>query len=223
MTPVNPTGAKTDARERRSPSPRSAAALVCLSAGLLLALSGCVGAVIGAGATAGTAAMEERGLGGAVDDTVLRTRINGLWSNADERMWRKVGLQVHQGRVLLTGAVDTPEMRDRAVRLAWQAEGVKEVINEIQIADAGVGGFARDTLISTELKSELLFDGAVSSINYSIETVRGVVYLLGVAQNQAELDRVTNHARGIEYVKKVVSHVRIKPPPTPPTIEPTGK
>ena len=102
-------------------------------------------------------------------------------------------------------------MRDEAVRLAWQAEGVKEVINEIQIADSDLGDFASDTWISTNLKSKLLFDSKIASINYSVETVRGVVYLIGVAQSQEELDRVTNHARSLEYVKKVVSYVKIKP------------
>ena len=68
-------------------------------------------------------------------------------------------MQVYMGRVLLTGTVDTPEMRAEAVKLAWTAEGVKEVINEIQLAGAaGASGFARDTWISTQLKSALLFD-----------------------------------------------------------------
>lgn len=179
---------------------------------LALSLGGCAGAIIGAGATAGTAAMEERGLGGTIDDTVVRAEINDLWARADERMWRKISLQVHEGRVLLTGAVDSPDMRLEAVRLAWQADGVKEVINEIRVVPEGGGvtGFARDTVISTKLKSDLLFDSEVASINYSIETVQGVVYLIGIAQSQQELDRVVNHARNLEYVKKVVSYVRVK-------------
>ena len=188
------------------------AGAAALGAVLALALSGCVGAVIGAGATAGTAAMEERGIKGAASDTVVRTRINGLWSSKDERMWRKINLQVYDGRVLLTGLVDTPEMRDEAVRLAWQAEGVKEVINEIQIAESGgLGEFTRDSWIAAELKAKLLFDSKIASINYSIEVSAGAVYLIGLAQSQEELDRVTNHARSLEYVKKVVSYVKIKP------------
>jgi osmotically-inducible protein OsmY len=180
-------------------------------------LQGCVGAVIGAGATAGTAAMEERGLSGAADDTALRLRINALLSDKDERLWRKVGMQVYMGRVLLTGTVETEAMRAEAVRLAWAAKGVKEVINELQLAETGgAGGFARDTWISTQLKSALLFDKQVSSINYSIETVRGTVYLIGLAQDRVELDRVMNHARGLSYVKKVVNYVQIKRPPSNP-------
>jgi len=196
---------------------RSTAAVLCLTALLGASLQGCVGAVIGAGATVGTAAMEERGIAGVTDDAALRIRLNGLFSGKDERLWRKVGLQVYMGRVLLTGAVETEDMRAEAVRLAWSAEGVKEVINEMQIAQSGgATGFARDTWITTLLKSALLFDKDVSSINYSVESVGGTVYLIGLAQDRAELNRVMNHARGMSYVKKVVNYVQIKRPPSNP-------
>ena len=196
---------------------RSTAAVLCLTALLGASLQGCVGAVIGAGATVGTAAMEERGIAGVTDDAALRIRLNGLFSGKDERLWRKVGLQVYMGRVLLTGAVETEDMRAEAVRLAWSAEGVKEVINEMQIAQSGgATGFARDTWIATQLKSALLFDKDVSSINYSVESVGGTVYLIGLAQDRAELNRVMNHVRGMSYVKKVVNYVQIKRPPSNP-------
>jgi len=190
----------------------------CIALAAALILPGCAGTVIGAGATAGTAAMEERGLSGAADDTAIRLRLNAHYSGDDERLWRKIGFQVYGGRVLLTGALDTPEMQARAVRLAWQAEGVTEVINEIEVAESdGITGYGRDTWIATQLKSRLLFDKEVSSINYSIDAVRGKVYLIGVAQSRKELNRVINHARGLDYVQKVVSYVRIKRPPENPS------
>ena len=187
-------------------SPKFLLAPIMLAIGFL---PGCVGTAGFTSATVGVAAMEQRGLSGAVDDTVLRIRINTIFAENDERLWRKVGLQVHNGRVLLTGALETAEMRLEAVRLVWQADGVSEVINEIQItASDGLTGFARDTWISARLKSELLFDEKVSSINYSIETVKGTVYLIGVAKNKEELERVINRARALDYVKKVVSYVK---------------
>ena len=199
-------------------SSRSIGIAVSLAALLGLLLQGCVGAVVGAGATAGTAAMEERGISGAVADTELRLRINALFSSKDERLWRKIGLQVYAGRVLLTGRADTAHMRAEAVRLAWQAKGVKEVINELQIAESGgASGFARDTWISTQLKSRLLFDKRILSINYSVETVNHTVYLIGLAQSREELSRVTNHARTLDYVKKVVNYVKIKRQPVNPS------
>ena len=199
-------------------SSRTIGVAVSLAALLDLLLQGCVGAVVGAGATAGTAAMEERGISGAVDDTELRLRINALFSSKDERLWRKIGLQVYAGRVLLTGRADTAHMRAEAVRLAWQAKGVKEVINELQIAESGgASGFARDSWISTQLKSRLLFDKRILSINYSVETVDHTVYLIGLAQSREELNRVTNHARTLDYVKKVVNYVKIKRQPVNPS------
>ena len=196
---------------------RSAAAALSVTVLLGASLQGCASAVVGAGATVGTAAMEERGLSGVADDRASRLRINALLSDKDERLWRKVGRQVYMGRVLLTGTVETEAMRADAVRLAWSAKGVKEVINELQLADSGgASGFARDTWISTQLKFALLFDKQVSSINYSIETVLGTVYLIGLAQDRVELNRVMNHARGMSYVKKVVNYVQIKRPPSNP-------
>src|SRR3546814_189751 len=118
-------------------------------------------------------------------------------------MVRKVNLQVQEGRVLLTGNVRLPGQRGGAVRLAWQPPGVREVINEITVDDtSGLGNFARDTWISTELRSTLLFDQDVSSIDYSIETVNKVLYIMGVAQSQAALDRVIGHDKRLDYVRR---------------------
>ena len=175
-----------------------------------VSLSGCTGTFVGVGAAAGTAAMEERGIALAADDTAFGCVLT-LYAEDDERLWRKIGFQVYLGRVLLTGVLDTAEMRAQAVRLAWKAEGVVEVINEIELGDtSGLKGYGRDKWIIAQLKSRLLFDKEVSSINYSIDAVRGKVFLIGIAQNTQELDRVLNHARSINYVRKVVSYVRIK-------------
>ncbi len=177
-------------------------------------LTGCVSAAIGAGAIATSAAVQERGLRGGIDDTIIRARINSLWLEHDADMYRLVSLSVVEGRILLTGQVRLPRMRIDAVRLAWKAKGVREVINEIKVTDeGGIISYARDSWISTQLKSKLLFDKKILSINYSIETVNGAVFLMGIAQNRQELNRVTNHARTLKYVKRVVSYVRLKTDP----------
>ena len=169
-------------------------------------LSGCVGMAVGAGATVGVAAAEERGISGAATDASLQADINEKWIHESLQIERDVYLTVHEGRVLLTGTVTTPELRAQAVQLVWDVNGVREVIDEIKVGEgSGIGSYARDVLISNELRTKLLFDRNVQSINYSIETAGGVVYLMGIAQNQAELDRVTNYARNISYVQRVVS------------------
>lgn len=181
---------------------------------LVFPLSGC-GVLIGAGAAAGTASMEERGLGGAIDDKVIQAKINSRWLDISSDLFIDVSSQVHEGRVLLTGNVAKPEHRVDAVRIAWQVDGVREVINQIQIQDkSGVLDFARDAWITAQLTIKLTVDGDVKAINYSIDTVNGHVFIMGVAQNQGEVERVLAHARDVGYVRRVTSYAVLKNDPS---------
>lgn len=194
--------------------------MLALAAALLasLASSACspFGLAVGAGAGVGVAAAQERGVSGAFNDTDIRLQINHLWFQHDLELYREINLQVQEGRVLLTGAVKKPETRVDAVRLAWQAEGVREVINEIEVTDkSSLTDAARDVRISTEIKSKLLLDAEIYSINYSIEVVNQVLYLIGIAQDKAELDRVEAHAKNIPYLRRIVNYVRLKGDPLP--------
>lgn len=168
------------------------------------------GLFIGAAATGGIAVAEQRSVGTQVDDLGIKLAINeGLFSY-NETLFQNVSIDVTEGRVLLTGKVTEPQDRVEAVRIAWQAEGVKEVINEIQVTDkGGIDSYLTDVRISNELRADLLFDSQVDAINYNVETVGQIIYLTGIAHNQAELDRVIAHARTISGVKQVVSHVRV--------------
>lgn len=189
-------------------------AFALFAAGSALALQGCVGAAVGAGATAGVAIAQERSVGAAIDDTTIQLNVNSALLQKNEALFRKVGTEVVEGRVLLTGVVLTPEDRIEAGRLAWTVNGVKEVLNEVAVSDkSSVADFAKDTWITTQLRTKLLGDRLVSDINYSIETVNGTIYLMGIAQSEAELERVTGHARTIRGVQRVVSHVRLKTDP----------
>jgi osmotically-inducible protein OsmY len=186
-------------------------ALLLLAAG---ALQGCVAAAVGAGATAGVAASQDRGIKGATSDTAIRAEINHYWLQKDQSLFANCNLQIHEGRVLVTGAVKDADTRAEAIQLAWKAKGVREVINEIEVTnEGGVGAYARDTAIVTELRSKLLFAKDIQSVNYSIEAVNGTVYMLGVAQDQVELDKAINIARNVSYVRRVVSHVLMRDDP----------
>jgi osmotically-inducible protein OsmY len=178
-------------------------------------LSGCAGVVIGAGASVGVAAAEERGLSGALDDAKIRVEINRLWFERDEAMYRKVALNISEGRVLLTGIVPTDEARADAVRLSWQVGGVKEVLNEIQVLPGGEGALdqANDLWMQQKMKARLLTDSEIRNINYVFDVVDSAIYLMGIAQNQTEMDRVIAHARDIKGVKRVVNHIRLKTDP----------
>ncbi len=157
--------------------------------------------------------MQERGISGAAHDAAVYARVNGLLIDDDLSLYSKIGIDVVEGRVLLTGVVPDADARIRAVRLAWQAEGVREIINEIVIDRADSARGAKDAWITAQLAGRLLFDQEISSINYSVDTVRGVVYLMGVAQDQIELDRVVRHARDVRFVNRVVNYVRLRSDP----------
>jgi osmotically-inducible protein OsmY len=106
--------------------------------------------------------------------------------------------------------VETVEHRLEAIKTVWQIKDVKEVINEIVVGDEdSAQGYARDAWITTQIETKLLFDKDVSSIDYSIETVDQVVYLMGVARSHEELGRAIGHAKEIAYVRRVVSYVRV--------------
>lgn len=188
---------------------RTTCLILALSAPV--ALQGCtvLGLATGVGAATGVAASQEGGLSRAARDTRIQAEINDLWFRYDVDMFTKLDMTVNNGRVLLTGVVQNPEHRVEAVRLAWQPDGVEQVINEIRVAEgSGITGFAKDTWITTQLRTKLTLNKEVLSINYNIDTVQGTVYLMGFAQNREELNRVIEIARTIKGVNGVVSYVK---------------
>jgi osmotically-inducible protein OsmY len=185
-----------------------------------LAASGCVpAAVVGGGAYAVSAGTSERGFGGTISDTQIQLGINRRWWDADADISKRLDLTVNEGRVLITGIARDSNQKMEASRLCWEVEGVQEVINEASVdSSMTAGSFAKDSWITTKLRTFLLFDGEIAGRNYTIDTINNVVYLMGYARNQQELDRVTNHASNIDGVERVVSYVRVgnEPVESPP-------
>lgn len=183
--------------------------LLTTSLFLLSACSG-LGILTGAAAVTGVSAAQEGGIRSAISDAKIKLLLNEAWFQYDIDAFRKLESTVDQGRVLILGVVQDPNQRVEAVRLAWQVRGVKQVINEIRVEESeGVKGFVRDTWITSKLRTGLTIDRDVQSINYSIDTVQGIVYLMGVAQNQKELNHVIEKVRTTSGVKKVVSYVKL--------------
>lgn len=185
----------------------------CFIGIMLIALQGCgpVSMIASTGTTAGLAIAQERSVSDAAGDTAIRFNVADKIFKFNQELYEKTSIKVSEGRVLLTGIIQDPNLRVEASRLAWQVEGVKDVLNEMRIEDGkGISGFTKDSWISTQLRTKLTFDGDVKSINYTIETVGGTIYLLGIAQNQEELDHVIDIAKNIKSVTDVVSYVRLK-------------
>ncbi len=185
---------------------------LALLATTAIVLSACapVGIATGVGATAGIAAGKEGGIRTAVEDTRIRAEISDLWFKYKYDTFGKLNLEVNQGRVLVTGVVQNPEDRVEAIRLAWQPKGVKQVINEVRIGKSGgLTSYAKDTWIAGNIRTKMIAHENVQSINYTIEMVQGSVYLMGVAQDQAELDRVIKICKTTPGVKEVISYVKM--------------
>lgn len=178
-------------------------------------MSGCIPILVGAGTETAVVVAQERSTGNAVDDATILVKLKAKFLEQDDKdMFKNVEVKVVEGSVLLTGNVDKPESQVQAVRTAWQIDGVKEVINEIKVNDkSGIWNYTRDAFISNQIRVRLIAAKDVHSINYSVMTVNQVVYLMGIAQNQGELDNVTNIASTTNYVKQVVSYVRLKDDP----------
>lgn len=204
---------------------RLALTLVCLAPGLVL-LAGCspIGTAIGAAAYTADLATQERGLYQGLDDQRMWIAINGRFAFYDKDVLQQVHLQVHEGRVVLTGYVQKPEHRLGAVKAAWDTVGVREVINDIKVApNRDMGQVVEDEALARGVWTKLFFDRAVRANNYSVECIDSVVYLIGVGQDKAEVQRVIDHARDVPYVRGVENYVRLKGDPLPPEPPPPMK
>ncbi len=184
-------------------------------AALPFALGGCPAALIvggmGAAGGVGYQAAQERGLQGSVDDFTIKTNIESAWLRANPAYQAAFTATVYDGHVLLTGNAPDPAAKQHAVELARAVQGVKGVYDQIEVLpNVGTFDTAKDSWITTQLRSNLVFDSDIRSGNYTIETANQTVYLMGSARSQAELDKVTNHARYIPGVRRVVSFVQIR-------------
>ena len=180
---------------------------------ILVFLSGCASAIIGGVATIGVATVQERSVKDAAIDLKLEIQIQeGLLRSDVEKLFINVDIHVVEQRVLLIGNVSSQELRDKAARVVWETSPkIKEVLNEITIGNkSSLVSEAKDARISLSLSGLLIADAEVSDINFSHSVSKQVIYLMGIASNEIELDKVIYHARTVKGVKKVISHIIIK-------------
>ncbi len=182
-----------------------------------LGTTACAPVIVGAAATSGFIVAQERSVGNAIDDFGIQTRMSRALYHSSETAFKQIDLEVIEGRVLMTGRVAEQDDRIEAARVAWTTAGVTEVINEIYVSDEGVNFIRpRDEWISTRLRARLIGDDEIRQINYHIQTLQGTVYLFGIAWDEAELTRATEHARTLRGVDRVISHMRLKDDNLPP-------
>jgi len=177
-------------------------------------LSGCVW-VAATGAIAGVSAVrQERTIGNAIDDARIKATLDTRLARDYPGLYVRASTTVVEGRVLLAGRVDKPETRLDATRVAWSVDGVRKVDNDIEVSDmSGWLDGPADFIMRTQLAATLLADKSIKDVNYTTDVVHGVVYLMGVAQNQEELERVVAHAQRVNGVKRVENYVVLKDDP----------
>jgi osmotically-inducible protein OsmY len=180
-------------------------ALLLISA---LALSGCAGAVVGVGTAAVAASTTEKGFSTSVSDGVIFTKLKDRFVQTKTSFLTSVDVTVNDGGVLFTGTVKTPEDKILATKLAWEIKGVREVINELQVTDTtSIKDIAKDLAASATLRGRLIADSEVSSLNYSIDVVNGIVYLSGVAESVDEMNTVVSYAENLRFAQEVVNYI----------------
>lgn len=189
-------------------------AIVKISTTMLMcgALSGCIACVATGGIVAASKVVtDQRSTGNMIDDTVLKTKIWKRFFADSEKRFRKIDIEVTEGRVLLTGVVSQEEDAFEAVKLVWGIRGVKEVINEITPAKPlTTWDKSQDLLIKSRIKSQYLITGEFKSTNYTVTVRNKEVYLFGIAENNKERNTAIDIARKVRGVEKVVSYVILK-------------
>ena len=169
------------------------------------------GVLASGGATTMVVAEGDRTLGTVVDDTTIKINISSNLLSSSTNLFVNVNTSVIEGRVLLTGIVDTQEIRIEAVRKVWEVDGVREVINEIEIGDkTTIKEYANDLWITTQVKGMAAKTIGLRSLSYNFETIKGKVYIAGITRRPEQLDQIIEVTKTIKGVKEIVNYVIIK-------------
>ena len=185
--------------------------LILLSA--VTTLSGCVATAVGAAGAVGVAAIQDRTLGESLDDANASNELKTRLLSAGPERFGEVDVEVAGRTALLTGRVSTQEDRIEAEKMAWNVALIEDVGNEIQVRDkGGVSQNLNDEWITARVRSRLLTDSSVKSLNINIETYDRVVYLMGIARTSDELQRAAEQASKVGGVKEVVSFMQLREP-----------
>tara|TARA_B100001079_G_scaffold133843_1_gene114725 strand:- start:230 stop:811 length:582 start_codon:yes stop_codon:yes gene_type:complete len=169
------------------------------------------GVLASGGATTMVVAEGDKSLGTAVDDATIKLNISRKLLTSENNLFRDIDTSVIEGIVLLTGIVENQEKRIEAVKIVWEVDGVKEVINEIEIGEkTSIKEYANDVWITTQIKALAVRDIGLRSISYNVETIKGKVYLAGITSRPEQLETLVNIIKGVKGVNEVVNYVVIK-------------
>ena len=172
-------------------------------------LSGCVGVssqgIFGTGVSI---ALDPRTMGTQIDDSIMQKNLTGKMVIKDKKYLISVKSKVLDGRIFLTGKVDNPEEKLQLTKLAWEIKGARSVRNDIKIKEEfNFQRSAKDILITSQLRTALIFNKNVKATNYQIDTYKKKIYVYGIALTTEEKDLVISEAKEILDVEDVIASI----------------
>tara|TARA_Y100000022_G_scaffold181371_1_gene173985 strand:+ start:137 stop:730 length:594 start_codon:yes stop_codon:yes gene_type:complete len=175
----------------------------------LVFLSSCVGtSSTGIFGTGVTIAMDPRTLGTQIDDSIMDKNLDAKLLATDKSYLLNVRTKIIDGRIFITGKVDTVEDKLNITKLAWEIKGARSVKNDLKIKDEfNFKRSAKDLLITSQLRSALIFNKKTKAVNYNIDTYKKKIYIYGIAQTSEEKDEVIDEARQILDVEDVIASI----------------
>jgi osmotically-inducible protein OsmY len=174
-----------------------------------LVLSGCVGvASKGIFGTGVSVALDPRTVGTQVDDSIMQKNLAARVLLMDKKYLLSVKTKVLDGRIFLTGKVDNPEEKLKLTKLAWETSGVRSVRNDIKIKEEfNFQQSAKDVLITSQLRTAMIFNKNIKATNYQIDTYKKKIYIYGIALTSDERDLVVKEANEVLDVEDVIASI----------------
>lgn len=184
---------------------------ILLSTASLLYNCSPIGILASGGATTMVVAEGDRSLGSVVDDATIKLNLAAKLIKTDTTLFVNINTNVIEGRILLTGVVDTQEIRIKAIKKVWEVHGVKEVINEIEVGNkASIKEYANDLWINTQIKALAAKTIGLRSLSYNFETIKGKVYIAGITSRAEQLDELIQSIKTVKGVKEIINYVILK-------------
>ena len=147
---------------------------------------------------------DPRTIGMQIDDTIMQKNLNARLALTEKKYFLSIQSEVMDGRIFLSGKVDEPEEKIKITKMAWETKGVRSVKNAISIkGQSNFKGTAKDILITSQLRSALIFNKKTKSRNYTLETINKNIYIFGIAMDEEEKKEVVNEANKIYDVKNI--------------------
>ena len=173
---------------------------------LLLLLSGCVGSsTSGVFGTGVSIALDPRTLGTQIDDSIMQKNLQARLVLTEKKYFIKLSVKVLDGRIFLGGTVDESEEKLIITKMAWETKGARSVKNNIKIKQKfSFINATKDILITSQLRTALIFNKNVKSANFNIDTINQKIYVFGIAHHENEKKEIIQEAKQIVDVKEVV-------------------